>query len=522
MMNQSFHIFLVICILCIELANSFSIPSSQVRTDQLQAIYKFTSCVNDVLSREDAKENFISFVLKGKKVPKKTKTMNDEKRHQIDLEKERLRGQIREISGRLVLFSSKKKRGNDDGQKLCVQTTIKYHGATDMAQNYDLVDFEDKLLKLIHPELSALDDITTKKIESEWGAMNHSLSIQCGELITKEGKWELNISGKRSFCKFFLKRKETTPVDAPLLSHDQPKRTLLSPSALFFQKLGITDADGKPKAARSSKLRQCQKFVEIVARLVDDSQIDNETSKHRSVDMGCGRGYLTFALHSYLNDKYKNIEVESIGVDVRPKLMNEVNEIAKGLGREFNGLTFETGTIENVNIEGDIDILIALHACDTATDDSIYYGMKKQARIIVTAPCCHKEVRRYLDLHVSEKGIVHPYYDVLRHNIYKERIAESVTDSIRALLLEIADYNVQVFEFIGGEHTAKNVMICAVKRKKGHTEEHKQELRRRLRSLMDLHGIRRQKLADLMMERLTLDDNMHHRMKVSRRRMPSL
>jgi SAM-dependent methyltransferase len=520
MMQKSFHVFLIICILTFEVAKSFSIPSSQVRTDQLQALHKFTSCVNDALSGEDATENFRSFVLKGRKVPKTTKTMSDEKRHQINLEKERLRGQIREISGRLVLFSSKKKKGNENGQKLCVQTTIKYHGATDVVQNYDLLGFGDKLFHLIHPEISTVeDDVTTKKIVSEWGALNHGLSIQYGELITREGKWDFNILGKKSFCKF-SKRKETMSVDEPLLSHDQPKSTLLSPSALFFQKLGITDAHGKPKATKSSKLRQCQKFVEIVARLVHDSKIVNETSKLRSVDMGCGRGYLTFALHSYLNDNYKNIEVESIGVDVRPKLMNEVNEIARGLGREFNGLTFETGTIENVNIEGDIDILLALHACDTATDDSIYYGLKKQARIIVTAPCCHKEVRRYLDLHVSRQGNVHPYYDVLRHNIYKERIAETVTDSIRALLLELADYDVQVFEFIGGEHTAKNVMICAVKRTNRHTEEHKQQLRKRLRSLADLHGIQRQKLADLMSERLALDDKVDHRMKLSRRKMP--
>jgi hypothetical protein len=120
--------------LLIEATKAFSTPSSEVRTDQLQALHKFTSCVDDALSGEDAKENFVSFVLKGKKIPKKTRTMGDEKRHQIDLEKESLRGQIREISGRLVELSAKKKKGNNNGQKLCVQTTIKYHGATDVAQ----------------------------------------------------------------------------------------------------------------------------------------------------------------------------------------------------------------------------------------------------------------------------------------------------------------------------------------------------------------------------------------------------
>ena len=243
----------------------------------------------------------------------------------------------------------------------------------------------------------------------------------------------------------------------------------------------------------------CQKFVEIVSRLVDESKILSESEQLRVVDMGCGRGYLTFALHSHLFDKYNNVDVQSRGIDVRPKLMNEVNAISEELGSAFVGLQFLTGTIESAEINDDIDILIALHACDTATDDSLWYGMKKNANVIVSAPCCHKEVRMYLDAHVA-KANNHPYADVLRHNIYKERVAETVTDSIRALLLEIADYDVQVFEFIGGEHTSKNVMITAVKRRKPRTTAQKEQLKIRLKYLAEMHGIERQKLADLMDE----------------------
>ncbi len=165
----------------------------------------------------------------------------------------------------------------------------------------------------------------------------------------------------------------------------------------------------------------------------------------------------------------------------------------------------------------------SLHACDTATDDSIWYGIQKEASIIVTAPCCHKEVRRYLDVHVA-KAQDHPYAEILRHNIYKERIAETLTDSMRALLLEIADYDVQVFEFIGGEHTSKNVMITAKKRKRRSVSQ-KKHLRSRLQALSKLHGVRQQKLASLMDEILDEDHSTEAeriRRNVSNTGMPSL
>ena len=151
--------------------------------------------------------------------------------------------------------------------------------------------------------------------------------------------------------------------------------------------------------------------------------------------------------------------------------------------------------------DNNMDILIALHACDTATDDSIWYGIQRNSSIIVTAPCCHKEVRLYLDPHVAQlRNEGNPLADMLRHNIYKERIAETVTDSIRALLLEIANYDVQVFEFIGGEHTSKNVMIPALKKKTPRTKVQIENLRNRLKALAALHGITRQKLAEWMNE----------------------
>lgn len=496
-------------------------PSASIRMQQqAEAIEQFCSKIDTILQSDNPHETFLSFTLKGIKAPRKTKNMSESKRSQIEKEKENLRGKIREVHGRLLLLKTKTGNKTNSNDNLFVQTTTKYHGATDVAQNFKLCEFR---LKDVMCLSSSSKPSAISLPLSEWGNVD---DLQCspflsGEVETVDGSWLLDLTkrSKGQMCKF-VQKKNNVKTSSMTLTHDKPKNFVLSPSSLFFQKLGITDEQGKPKVARSSKLRQCQKFVEIVSRLVETSNIvaaANKSSHLKIVDMGCGRGYLTFALHHYLYEKYSDLDIESIGVDVRPKLMSEVNSIARDLGEKFNGLLFTTGTIENAEIDGDIDVLIALHACDTATDDAISYGINKNSTIIVTAPCCHKQVRMYLDAHVANaKG--HPYADVLRHNIYKERLAETITDSIRALLLEIAGYDVQVFEFIGGEHTSKNVMITAVKRSKPRTELQIQNLRERLNAIAELHGIKRQKLAVLMGESLGSVDKSN----IKRNGMPGL
>ena len=267
------------------------------------------------------------------------------------------------------------------------------------------------------------------------------------------------------------------------------------------------------------KLRQCQKFVEIVGKIVDELQGEEQKNHHtiNLVDMGCGRAYLTFSLHHYLNERYESIT--TTGIDVRPKLINEINGIAKGLGGNFDTLNFEEGTIENLvtqastttttkrqeeeNDDDDdpsLSILVALHACDTATDDALYSGIAQKADVIVVAPCCHKQVRPQLNAHFSSTRQTHPLSSILKHGVYRDRISEQVTDSLRALLLEYAGYQVKVFEFIGGEHTSKNVMITAIRNrsvnrdKKPDTKAIWQEIR----SLASLHGISQHKLAQWM------------------------
>jgi len=168
--------------------------------------------------------------------------------------------------------------------------------------------------------------------------------------------------------------------------------------------------------------------------------------------MGSGKGYLTFALYDFItNIMQKNITMT--GVELRPDLVDTCNNIARKSG--FENLSFIQGTIKDAPLNN-IDILIALHACDTATDDAIYSGITSNASLIVCAPCCHKQIRREFDVPA-------PLNNVTKYGILKERQAEIITDTIRALLLEASGYKTNVFEFISTEHTPKNVMIVGEK-----------------------------------------------------------
>ena len=236
----------------------------------------------------------------------------------------------------------------------------------------------------------------------------------------------------------------------------------------------------------------------------------------------------------------------SRGIDVRPKLVEEVNTIARSLGESFDGLVFETGTIESFLLESTskhqstttaprandtssqpeeeeaetMEVLIALHACDTATDDALWAGICRNAAVICVAPCCHKEIRPQIDKHYQTSTTTmnrnqddiflhHPLQDVLRYGIYRERMTETITDAMRALMLEMMGYDVNVFEFIGGEHTSKNVMITAVKQPRNLlTNRATGQQRTRLQALAQFHGVSRQKLAFFMREDLRSDKEM--------------
>lgn len=247
---------------------------------------------------------------------------------------------------------------------------------------------------------------------------------------------------------------ETLVHSSPVPAHDRVKAHVIPPSSPWLRALGITNDREQPREGMADKFRQVQKFSELLSHLVAEARLTNENPGQSQpplhvVDMGSGKGYLTFAVAALLQ---KSAQV--VGVEARPELVELCNRVA----REQNfadRLSFVAGTISSSEFTT-LDILIALHACDTATDDALAKGLAAGARLLVVSPCCQKELRAQL---VAPPVLA----DALQHGIFQERQTEFVTDALRAQLLEWAGYRTKVFEFISTEHTAKNLMIAAIK-----------------------------------------------------------
>jgi protein-L-isoaspartate O-methyltransferase len=262
-------------------------------------------------------------------------------------------------------------------------------------------------------------------------------------------------------------------------SNDQP---------LYLYELGITGRDGHVKKERQHKYRQMNHYVRLLQGVLDE--IPSGKTLHVA-DMGCGKGYLTFALYDFLVNTLQR-DVQVTGVEQRPELVTGANRIASECG--FAHLSFTQGQIGSY-AAGPIDMLVALHACDTATDEAIWQGIRAGATVIVVAPCCHKQIRKELKYGCTLEGIT-------RHGILLERQAELLTDSMRALLLEMNGYRTRVFEFIETEHTPKNLMITAVKVDR--PEKVSMEAERRLKELKETFGIGIHCLEKLLAEKLLL------------------
>ena len=253
-----------------------------------------------------------------------------------------------------------------------------------------------------------------------------------------------------------LKRSEPTHRDAPSRDHDRQKTRLIAASGKpYLTALKITDARGNVLSAAQDKYRQINRYVEVLSGLLKSLPPER---LRKVVDMGAGKGYLTFALYDYLTNVLGR-EVAVEGVELRPDLVTAGNVIAAESG--FDHLSFTEGSIESFDASG-ADVLVALHACDTATDDAIGKGIAADAELIVVAPCCHKQIRREIEAHRTGNDLDF----LMQHGIFIERQAEMVTDAMRALILEYFGYTTKVFEFISDAHTPKNVLIVG-KRNRG-------------------------------------------------------
>jgi len=263
-----------------------------------------------------------------------------------------------------------------------------------------------------------------------------------------------------------------TPLAEPCasvdLSHDREKKKVLSvsDSAPFLEAVGILTKSGKVKADRQGKFRQINEFL----RLVEETgafALGTEECVH-IVDCGCGNAYLTFAIYHYFHSILKR-SADVVGVDVKADLLERHREKARALG--WDRLTFEVGCIADFQPAVVPDVVVALHACDTATDDALARGIRWGSKVILTAPCCQHELQEQLS-HIS---VPDPFRAVARHGILDERLGDILTDAFRAAILRIVGYRTDVIQFVSDEHTAKNLMIRAVKMAEGGSVESVQE-----------------------------------------------
>ncbi|HUF04223.1 MAG TPA: SAM-dependent methyltransferase [Aridibacter sp.] len=271
--------------------------------------------------------------------------------------------------------------------------------------------------------------------------------FRSGHLFTTEYDFQLTVSKKgrsmlTSSAPTFNSAKEST--------HDRKRESPLDASRKYLNLLGITTSEGMVRDKKQAKFRQTGRFVSILDGLTGESGL-KAAERIEVVDMGSGKGYLTFALYDHLANTL-GLNTSVTGIEERKDLVKLCSETATDCG--FGGLRFLQGTIADTDA-GEPDILIALHACDTATDDAIFKGIAAGSKIIVAAPCCQKELRPQLRFPGSTSGLN-------EFGLLLERETESVTDGIRALLLKHCGYNVRMMEFVSPEHTPKNNLITAV------------------------------------------------------------
>jgi SAM-dependent methyltransferase len=267
-------------------------------------------------------------------------------------------------------------------------------------------------------------------------------SFRSAHLFAVEASWQLtlrpNKPGKLS------QGPGAGPADP---RHDREKRRTVSAEAPWLHALGVTTADGTVTKGMEGKYRQIHRFVELLSHFLADAPRGGPL---RVLDLGCGKGYLTFAAWSWLRSSGWP-EATVTGVELRPDLAARVEAVARRLG--CDGLTVRAGAIADADLPA-ADLVIALHACDTATDDALAHGVRVGARWMVVAPCCHRELRPQLEAPPAMAAL-------LAHGILRERESELVTDALRAAVLEAVGYRARVFEFVASEHTAKNLMVTA-------------------------------------------------------------
>lgn len=308
---------------------------------------------------------------------------------------------------------------------------------------------------------------------------NECLEIMSSELIanfkqgllqTKEGDVQL-LTNRKGETTILQKKASKSDVD---LEHNRQKKHLLIPeqAVLFLKELGLTNENGKIYPQKMDKFRQINRFLEMVSDLMPAFE---KQKKLNVIDFGCGKAYLTFALYHFLTE-IKGYETHMTGIDRKEEVIDFCRDLAKTL--HYNNLKFEAKDIAHYQPESPVDMVVALHACDTATDIALAKAVKWQAKTILAAPCCQHELYNQM---VSEDLAA-----ILKQGILRERMASIATDAARVQLLEMSGYSTQILEFIDSEHTPKNLLIRAVR---GNSQERREKAGETYQNLKKALGI---------------------------------
>jgi SAM-dependent methyltransferase len=280
--------------------------------------------------------------------------------------------------------------------------------------------------------------------------LNEALAMPFGQINiqTATGDIQIKISARGKVL--ITRNQASRPEQAPGLAHNRVKHYLLKADKPdpFLQAIGIMNKQGKILAPMQGKFIQINEFLRVIEQTVPR----NTAGPIEIIDCGCGSAYLTFATYHYLNHILK-MPVHLIGIDRNPELIDKCNQLRHSLG--WPGLEFHTSNIADFQPIDPPDMVLSLHACDTATDQVIAKGILWQSRVILAAPCCQHELHHQLHAEL--------FRPILRHGILKERLSDILTDTFRALVLRIMGYNTGVIEFVAPENTAKNLLIRAEK-----------------------------------------------------------
>lgn len=301
-------------------------------------------------------------------------------------------------------------------------------------------------------------------------------------LLEREVQVEISKKGKLKIS--YHQGKENAQA---AVAHNREKNRFVDIQRPFLTALKVTDQQRKLIPSMSNKWKQINKFIEVFSQALEVSPHDKKTPLN-VVDFGSGKGYLTFAIHDYLRNTLNN-DAQVTGVELRQGLADLCNETAATL--DHQGLDFVCGDVKT-HAPKQTDVMIALHACDIATDYAIHYGIRANASIIMCSPCCHKQIRPQM----QSPELFKP---MLQYGVHLGQQAEMVTDSLRALFLEANGYSTKVFEFISLEHTNKNKMILAVKKPNINAKEQAKILTQ-IANIKDYYNIKEHCLETLLNE----------------------